>query len=89
MDERVPGVADREEHERRAEGQLAANPVDRDPRDGSGDEADGSGRPEHEAGEAERDPTDVVQVDEGERQDDAVAERVGEPTELQRLDGAR
>ena len=41
------------------------------------------------AGEPERDPAHVVEVDEQEREDDAVPERVDERPELEHVDGPR
>ncbi len=42
-----------------------------------------------QAGEPERDPAHVVEVDEQERQHDAVPERVDERSELEHVDGPR
>ena len=44
---------------------------------------------EHEPSGAEPDPANVVEVDERERQDDPVAERVQQAARLQRVDRPR
>ena len=81
---RVPDEADREQDERGREHAPAAEPVDERAGDRAGDERDGGVRREHEAGDRQRDAAHVVEVDQRERQHDAVAERVAEAAELER-----
>ena len=59
------------------------------PESGPGDQADRAVRREHEPDDAEPDAADVVQVDEQEREDDPVPERVREAAELEDLHLAR
>ena len=77
--------AEREEAERDRQHPLAADAVDERARDRSRDEADAGVRREDQPGDAEPDPALVVQVDEQERDDEAVPERVHQPADLQEL----
>ena len=81
-------VPDREDRERSREQPSSAEAVDERAGDRAGDDADDRVRRDDEPGDAEPDAADVVQVDEEERERDAVPERVDEPAELKRRDGA-
>ena len=97
QDERLPGLADereqaepeRLEDEPRRERAPSADPVDQrageDPRDelGQGRHRD------DEAGRPQREPADVVQVDDEEREHEPVSERVREAADLEQPDGQR
>ena len=85
LDEGVAGDPDREEEERDREHPLGADSIDQGAGDRPRDEADGRVRAEDEPGGAELDPALVVQVDEREREDQTVPDRVQEPAELQGL----
>ena len=85
LDERVAGDPDREEDERDREHPLAADSIDQGAGDRPRDEADGRVRAEDEPGGAEADPALVVQVDEREREDQTVPDRVQEPADLEGL----
>ncbi len=88
VDERIQGIAHREDAERDPEQPPPAQAVDQDAEDRAGDDADERVRADDQADDAEADPADVVQVDEQERQRDAVPERVDEPADLEGRDGA-
>ena len=62
---------------------MRAEAVDLRPEDRARDDADEGVRREDEARDREPDAADVVQVDEEERHDDAVSERVQEPADLE------
>jgi hypothetical protein len=84
LDERVRGVAHGQDRERHREHRLPSVAVDQRPEDGPCDDRDDRVRSEDQPGHRETDPAHVVQVDEEERDDDAVPERVQEAADLQR-----
>ena len=67
---------------------ASAEAVDERAGDRAGDEADERVRRDDQPDDPEPDPAHVVQVDEEERQSDAVPERVDEPADLERRDRA-
>jgi hypothetical protein len=95
--ERLPGLADeREERERRGlqeepeqQRVAPADPVDRRAGREPGRERGHAREREREPGLGERDPAHVVQVDDDERDHDAVAERVHDAARLDEPDRAR
>ena len=89
VDHRVAGEADGERAERHEQRGARPEVVGERAGDRRDDDADERGRADDEAREAERDAAHLVQVDEQERRDQAVAERVQHAADLQRLDGAR
>ena len=70
----------------RAERQARADPVDHRSREEARDELGGRGERDDQAGRSEPEAADVVQVDDEERQHDAVPEGVDEPADLQEPD---
>src|SRR6185295_3490015 len=88
VDERERPVADGEDHERPREDASATVTVDERSRDGTGNDAHESVRPDHEPRRTQSDAPDVVEVDQEERDQHAVPEGADEPAYLQRLDGA-
>ena len=95
--ERLPRLPDqREERERGRLEQEAeeervppADPVDRRAGREPDEQRGGAGRREREARLRERDPADVVEVDDDEREDDPVPERVDHAARLHEPDRAR
>jgi hypothetical protein len=87
--ERVRGVPDREDGERRREHAAPSEAVDEDAEHRAGDDADDGVRRDDEPDRPEPDVAYVVEVDEEEREDDAVPERVDEAADLQGRDRAR
>ena len=88
-DQRKEPESDRGQHERTAQHDPGTEPIrQRAPDEPGRERRQGTGG-DNEAGDAERDPPDVVQVDDQERADDAVPEHVHEPTRLQDPDVPR
>ena len=82
-------VRSRRSTRRGARRSRSAEPVDHRPGQRLDDEADSAVRRQHEPDRAEAEAADVVQVDEQERIDDPVAERVREAARLEDLDRPR
>ena len=80
---------DRGQHERTAQHDPGTEPIRQCAPDEPGPESRQRAGGDDEAGDAERDPPDVVQVDDQERPDDAVPEHVHEPARLQDPDVPR
>src|SRR4029079_15531434 len=89
LDERVADEAEGEEAERGGQHRPPAQPGGEHASDRPRDEADAGVRGEDELGDAEADPALVVQVDEQERDDQPVAERIHQPAQLEQLHGPR
>jgi hypothetical protein len=89
LHERQEPVADGEQQERHGEDGPAAQPVDDRTAEGDRRDAGDRARRDDQADGVEPESADVVQVDEQEREGEPVAERVCEPAELHRPDGAR
>jgi hypothetical protein len=87
VDQRVASVPDRQEDERGGEGSAPADAVDDDADRRPGEQAGGAGRRQHEPGRPQREAAHVVQVDDKEREREAVADRVREPAEAEDPDG--
>ncbi len=89
MHEREEREADGLHHEARAEDRAGAEPVDERAGDQPGCQLRRSRDRDDETGDAEPEAAHAVEVDDEERQHEAVAERVREPAELQQPDLAR
>ena len=88
-DERHERERDRHHDERAGEHALRPDPVGERAGEEAARERRRGLRRRGEPGEPERDPAHVVQIDDQERQDDAVAERVQQPAGLQHVDVPR
>ena len=88
-DQRKECERDRGQHERTAQHDPGTEPIRQRAPDEPGRERRQRTGGDDEAGDAERDPPDVVQVDDQERPDDAVPEHVHEPARLQDPDVPR
>jgi hypothetical protein len=88
-DQRHERERERHHRERSEQHALRADPVGERPAEEAARERRHRLDRSSEAGETERDPTHVVEIDEQEREDDAVPERVDERPELEHVDGPR
>jgi hypothetical protein len=88
-DRRHQRERDRHHDERAEQHALRADPIGERPAEEAARECRRRLDRRRAAGEPERDPADVVEIDEQERKDDAVPERVDERSGLEDVDVAR
>ncbi len=87
-DEREAAVADGEQEQRGDERPARADPVDQPPAERARDEGDTRDRGDDDPRGREAEVPDVGQVDDQEREDDPVSERVGDTAGLEEPDGS-